>query len=230
MRQVHESLASETPPALYALAEKMHTTTGGFAAYDYAKCVWLGQPNRDQRLAGEHPWPTRARDGQQYVYSVPVLAAVSPDLETVLYVGKDNWKSPSDPNAWLVAESNLFTGREVEHRVLTSSVDAGQQLWLQLAPRNFENMPLPMRAALYRQPRSEQIGLSAQLDGQYHTRFATLREGFRRQTRYEDYEALESMITMVRSIKEAHAEARRQQLKMEAYRYALGQHSLALAS
>ena len=74
----------EEKPALYTLAEKLYDTPGGFDQYNYAKCVWLGSPNRAIRLAGEHPWPTRIRAGEQFTYSVPVLAGVDVESESLL--------------------------------------------------------------------------------------------------------------------------------------------------
>ena len=105
--------------ALYQLAERMHDTPYGFAGYDYAKSVWLGSPHRTARLAGDHPWPRRWHHGEEHVYSMPVLAAVSPARETILFVGKDPWKSHIDPRSWLVAERHLFSNKEWDHPVLS---------------------------------------------------------------------------------------------------------------
>ncbi len=221
---------NEKKPALFTLAEKMHDTYDGFAGYDYAKCVWLGSPDRGKRLAGEHPWPTRIHEGKEYAYSIPVLSAVSTQTETVLYVGKDSWKSSNDPNAWLVAERHLFTGRELDHHVLTASVDAARQLWLQLAPSNEMILPPILRDSLYRQPSKDQIRLEGQLDDRFYLSYASIREGVgSRVVEYEDYEALEAMLTMVRMIREAQAQHERQHLEKEAWEFALGHRSVIYA-
>lgn len=216
------------PPALFGLAERLHDTPDGFAGYDYAKSVWLGEPERAERLAGRHPWPTRIRHGEEYVYSVPVLAAVAPSIDTLLYVGKDAWKPDDDPDAWLVAERHLFTGRELDHRVLTSSVDRARQLWLQLAPSNIDNIPPPMRQALVHQPQSMQIALTGCLDTRYNLRSATIREGYAgRVIEYEDYEAIESMIGVVQQLRDARQEAEHQQIAVQVLVGALGQRGTA---
>lgn len=198
-------------PTLYTLASEMLDTPNGFGEYDGAKAVWLGNPHRAVRLDGDHPWPTRTRAEQEYVYSVPVFAAVAPELKTVLYVGKDAWKADEDPNAWLVAERHLFSGREFDHRVLGASVDAARHLWLQLAPSNYGNMPPQARDALYRQPPHAQIRLEGRLDSRYSLERATLQDGCAgRRVVYEDVEALEAMIILVRQMRELSEQESRQ--------------------
>lgn len=188
-------------PALYSLAETMCDTPGGFDRYDYAKCVWLGNPDRQVRLGGEHPWPTRIRNKQEYMYSVPVLASVEPTTGTLLYVGKDNWKPINDPDGWLVAERNLLRGEEIERRVLGVSVDAAQDLRIALAPVGFDNFPPQMKWALANRPSYAQTVLSGRLDDRYNLERATLREGMDGSTQFEDIEALESMIIMVQQLR-----------------------------
>lgn len=189
--------------ALYTLAETMCGITGGFDRYDYAKCVWLGSPGRQSRLAGDHPWPTRSHNRQRYVYSVPVLASVNPESGTLLYVGKDNWKPVDDPKGWLVAERNLLHGEEIEHTVLGVSVDAAHDLRIALAPAGFSNFPPLMRQALVNRPAYAQTVLSGRLDEQYNLERATLREGMEGSTKFEDIEALESMIIFVQQLRSA---------------------------
>lgn len=187
--------------ALYGLAERMHDTEGGFAAYNYAKCVWLGQPDRQQRIAGDHPWPTRVYNGEHYVYSVPTFAGVDAANATLLFVGKDNWKDPRDPRAWLVAEADLFTGQERDREIIAVSVEQGR-LWMQMAARD--------------NAYDRHDYLMGRLDEQYLMRRAELWRGRHREGAFEDYEALEAMLRMVGEVRATQASAARERLLTQA--------------
>ena len=215
-------------PPLYSLAERMCDEPGGYDRYNYAKCVWLGNPDRSQRLAGQHPWPTRIRNGERYIYSVPVLAGVDAEQQRILYVGKDDWKPVEDPNAWLVAERGLLSGEEIERTVLSSRVNSTQQLRLQLAPASFDNFPPLMKEAMRRKPAYDQIALTGNLDDQYILRQAQLREGLgRRVLQFEDIEALESMIVAVQQLRLD--ERNRAAMSITATRQAIGEYSIVAA-
>ncbi|MGB4761831.1 MAG: hypothetical protein WBP12_00575 [Candidatus Saccharimonas sp.] len=204
----HEArLDNSETPTLYTLAEKLCDTPGGFDNYNYAKCVWLGNPDRTRRLAGEHPWPSRVRGETKYIYSVPVLAGVDAARETMLFVGKDDWKPVDDPNAWLVAERRLIGGEEIEHQVLRASVDTAHDLRLVIAPASFDNFPPQMRWAITHRPMYDQTVLSGRLDKEYNLQLATWCEGLDgSRAEYEDIEALESMIVVVQRLRAERAE------------------------
>lgn len=194
---------------LYELAEEMHDTQDGFCAYDYAKSVWFGRPERGQRVAGHHPWPTRERAGEQYVYSVPVMAGFAIATNQLLFVGKDDWKRSDDPRAWLVAESDILTGSERDREVIAVSVE-GQRLWMQLAPDDHAS--------------NRHDYLTGYLDEQYMMTHAELWRGRYSQAAFEDIEALESMIRMVHQIRDAHKDERTHR---EALQRGMGQRSTA---
>lgn len=222
-------LNSGEVPALYTLAEKLCDTPGGFDNYNYAKCVWLGNPDRSRRLDGEHPWPTRIHNQEPYVYSVPVMAGVDVAHETMLYIGKDNWKPVNDPNAWLVAERRLIGGREIEHRVLHASVDAAHDVRLTLAPASFDNFPPQMKRAIANRPAYAQSVLSGRLDAQYNLVRASLREGMDGSGgNFEDIEALESMIMMVQRLRYNQAEWERRRNQEASSLAIVGQQGILL--
>ena len=193
-------------PALYELAEKMHQQPDGFARYDYTKSVWWGVADREARLAGNHPWPTRTHNNEEFIYSVPVAAMASAEDERLLYVGKDDWKDPLDPHAWLVAERDVF-GEERDREILAVSL-AGHELWMQLAPRE-------------RDPYRHDY-LTGMLDDSFILQRLQLWRGRYAESAYEDYEALESMIIMVGQVRSARMEAERQYYEEQAMRFALG--------
>ena len=226
MSASHE-LGHETDrePSLYLLAEKMCDQPGGFDRYNYAKCVWLGNPDRDERLAGRHPWPSRVKDGESYVYSVPVMAGVDVEHQKMLYVGKDNWKPVGDPNAWIVAERGLLSGEEIEHRVLTSSVDASGHLRLAIAPASYDNFPPIMQDAMRRRPAYAQVALSGRMDQRYNLRESVIREGLGGRTlQFEDITSLESMIMMIQDMRSAE-QARDERISLDAAQ-SMGTHSM----
>ncbi len=191
---------NDTSP-LFALAETLCDTPGGFSRYDYAKSVWLGSPYREKRLTGDHPWPMRTRHKKEYVYSVPVLAGVDVANGTMLFVGKDNWKPIDDPDAWLVAERHLLVGSERERQVLSVSVDAAHDVRIALAPHAYDNLPPQTKQALRDRPAYAQTVLEGCLDQNYNLASAQLREGLEGSVTFEDIEALESMIVMVQHMR-----------------------------
>ena len=221
---------------LYNLAESLFSSENGFSPYDYAKSVWLGDADPEKRLAGQHPWPTREfENGERSVYSVPVHAGFSAVRGTALFIGKDPWKSTSDPHAWLVAEANLKTGEEWDHQILSASVDRARKLWLQLAPANAGNVPrwndrynpengwleTPAGIAYNPAPR-DQIRVEGYMSPDYYLGTATLREGLRNTLEFEDIEVLESMIRLVQDIKHAQDDKEYGELQRKALDFELG--------
>lgn len=227
---------SETP--LFDLAQNL--VDQGFDHYNYAKAVWLGDADPTERLAGRHPWPTREHDGQEYVYSVPVLAGFSAVRGTALFIGKDPWVDDKDPRSWLVAEADLLSGAERDHLILSSSVDAARHLWLQLAPGNYSNIAqwgdrynpdngwLEARADIaYHPPRYNQIRIEGDLREDYYLDRAALREGLGSSPyEFEDIVVLESMAEIVWAAQHAGDQGnfvrlRQQALDLEAGRRAV---------
>lgn len=235
MKTIAREVATGATP-LYDFAESL--LDYGFDAYDYAKCVWLGSPDPDVRVAGDHPWPTRMHGKEEFVYSTPIHAGFSAVRGTALFIGKDPWRS--GPEAWLVAEANLFTGEERDHIVLDASVDAARQLWLQLAPTNYANIPqwddrydengwqVASRGTAYNPPRYDQIRIEGQLDERYYLRTATLRNGLRGSVYgFEDISVLESMTHLVCDVRRAHDEQEFATSWAEALKFEAGRRAVA---
>ena len=236
MKTIHESPA-DAP--LYNLAEDL--IENGYAPYDYAKAVWLGDADPDKRLAGEHPWPTRTfENGETSVFSVPVHAGFSAVRGTALFVGKDPWKDVHDPHAWLVAEADLRTGKEWDHKILSADVDHARQLWLQLAPANYSNIPrwkdrhnpengwLETPAGIaYNPPKRDQIRIEGRLTDDYYLDKAVLHNGLRNQAKFEDIVVLDSMLRFVRAVHEAHSTEEYGQLRQKALDFELGRRARA---
>lgn len=223
----------ETPvpdTTMYELAEQL-VEGETFQPLDYAKAVWLGSPDPDERRAGRHPWPTREHDGERFVYSVPVAAGISAVRGTALFIGHDPWRHERDPRSWLVAEANLKTGEEIDHRVLSSYVGSApaRQLWLQLAPANYSNIPewkdrydangwLAARAdKAYHPPRYDQLRIEGNLKPDYYLDKAILAEGLGgKRSEFEDLVVLESMMWAVQHLREQRMfELRRQAVDRE---------------
>lgn len=229
MKTIEQAAVGHGTP-LYDFAESLLETS--FDAYDYAKCVWLGDPDPAKRLSGEHPWPAREHAGEIFVYSVPIHAGFSAVRGTALFIGKDPWRDERDPRAWLVAEANFRTGEEYDHRVLAASVDSARQLWLQLAPANYDNIPKWHGGSAYNPPRYDQIRLEGRLTPEYYLAEVELRNGLRSHYSFEDIEVLESMTHLVEAVRQARDEddfvqRRQQALQYEAGRRALLHHRLA---
>jgi len=242
MKTVERDISPEGTP-LYDFAESLLET--GFDAYDYAKCVWLGSSDPEARLAGDHPWPTREYDGETFVYSTPIHAGFNAVRGTALFIGKDPWRDEHDPRSWLVAEANLKTGEEKDHLILSASVDAARQLWLQLAPSNYSNIPrwgdrydengwkVSSAGTAYNPPRYDQIRAEGTLREDYYLEEATLRYGLRSHYVFEDIVVLESMTHLAQEVRDAQNISelemrRRQALEYEAGRRAvLRSHHLA---
>ncbi|NCU38221.1 hypothetical protein EOL96_04170 [Candidatus Saccharibacteria bacterium] len=191
------------PPLLFESAEQIIDSLDATRNYDTAKWNLLGHADPDERFAGHHPWLKR-RDhyGNERVYSVPVLSAYSPENQSILVVRKDPWTPVSDPESWLVAEQNVHTNAYVEPKILSVNVDAWRQLWIQIAPSNYHQMPTLSRQTP-QTPRYEQIRIQGQLDQLYHMQTAEYNEGlYGNRTQYEDIVALESMIVALQQIKD----------------------------
>lgn len=217
-------------PDLFGLAEQLVDNPGQMWVYDTSKWNLLGHADPHERFAGHHPWPKRHDAyGNERVLSVPVFSGFSPQTGSVLAVRKDPWTSPHDPDSWLVAEQNFVTGRYVEAKVLRADIDVARRLWLQLAPRGYNNWPSGKHPALHVRP-CDQLRIEGQLDDGWHMHELAYRDGSSGAVHYEDIEALESMVVAVqqmRAIEYSEAFARSHRLAVE---HAVGLRSMLLAA
>lgn len=198
--------------------------------YDRAKWNLLGHANKELRFEGHHPWPKRYdREGIERTLSVPVFTGFSAATRSVMIVRKDPWTHPRDPASWLVAEQNLETGAYVEPEILSSSVDAANQLWLQLAPGNYSNWPPGQHPSLHA-PRYDQLRVSSQLDDSYHIDTVEYREGlYGKRVTYDDLEVLEAMIVAVQLRRQYEDEVRIHEALEQRTIYTLGDTALKAA-
>lgn len=202
-----ESLAV-VQPEVFPFAEQLVDNPDQLARYDQAKWNLLGHADREMRFQGHQPRPKLiGNDNTERTYSIPVFAGYSEETESVLSIRKDPWTHQNDPDSWLVVEHNLVTGNYVTPGILSSSVDAAHQLWLQLAPQNLANWPVGKHPALHAR-RADQLRITGNLDGDYHLATAEFRAGLGGgAVDYKDIEALESMIKLVQRVRQASEEA-----------------------
>lgn len=181
----------ETPS--YEYAESILTNDTYRQRYDETKMHWIGDPDPAMRHDGRHPWVKRLRNNQEYVYSLPVLAAFSVARDSLLSVRKDLWHSDSNPRAWFVGEHNLVTGEVYEPEILRSTVDARRHLWLQVAGRTASSRYGEQESS----PR-DQRRFELNLDKDYYAVRADYRAGLRLPPDdFEDIAALESMMRLI---------------------------------
>jgi hypothetical protein len=216
-------LKGDQQPGLYGLAEQLVDNPGQLEVYDHAKWNLLGHADREQRFQGHHPW-LKKRDsrGVERTMSVPVFSGYSEDKQTVMVVRKDPWTHQNDPESWLVVEQNLLTGDYAAPKILSANIDAGRRMWLQLAPRNYDNWPPGYHPALYARP-YDQLRITGQLDRMYHLQSAEYHAGLGgERVAYEDIEALESMIVAVQQLRWAEAERAYQEVRAQMMAEELG--------
>lgn len=217
-------------PALFELAEQLINHPEQMGVYDTAKWNMLGHADPKERFAGHHPWLKRTDShSHERVFSVPVFSGFSPQTASVLMVRKDPWTPPDEPNSWLVVEQSLVTGRYIEPKVLRASVDAGRRLWLQLAPRNYEQWPPGKHPALHALPR-DQLRITGTMDTDWHLHELEYRDGAGSVVRYEDIEALESMIVALQLMRDRDYSRAFERTHREAVWQAVGARSIALAA
>lgn len=194
-------------PSTYELAKQLVDNPDQLHIYDQAKWNLLGHAVREERFMGHYPWLKRMDSrGVERTMSVPVFSGFSADTQTALIVRKDPWTHQNDPESWVVAEQSLATGEYVEPKILSVNVDAARRMWIQLAPRNYQNWPPGYHPSLYARP-YDQIRLTGKLDDDYHLAEAEYRAGqLGSVVQYEDIEALESMIVAVQRLRWSAAE------------------------
>lgn len=225
-----ESLRQRQQGDVLALAERLVDNPEQLMIYDQAKWNLLGHADPNLRFQGHHPWPKRYdTEGNVRTLSIPVFSGFSADLGTVLIVRKDPWTHPNDPRSWLVAEQRLDNGQYMEPEILSASVDAGNQLWLQLAPKNYHNWPPGYHPALHA-PRYDQLRLSSRLDQDYHVDHVEYRAGMTGgAVQYGDIAALEAMIVCVQRRRQAEDEQRLHELSKASTHAAFGRAALRAA-
>ncbi len=218
-----ESVHGNFEGPVFDFASQLVDNPGQLATYDSAKWNLLGHADRELRFEGQHPWPKRVNtSGEERTFSVPVFSGFSADTSSVIIVRKDPWMHQNDPASWLVAEQNLETGTYVEPKIISSSVDRANQLWLQLAPRNYSNWPLGFHPSVHAR-RYDQLRVSSHLDAEYHLESLEYREGtYGSQVSYDDIEILETMIVAVQRQRQADNERRLREAYEQRTLYALG--------
>lgn len=159
---------------LLPLAELMDQYPEVAERFSVMKWLTMGASDRDERFAGRHPWPERQLHGETYVYSVPVVAGILLQTDpytqetrySALSVMKDNWKN--DPDAWLVTQLDLHSGKSQQIPVMDVRVDAKHQANIILQPDNYANMPPLSRPDPRVTPLRDLRRIDAQLDADYH--------------------------------------------------------------
>lgn len=191
----------EAQSNLYDFAEWVCTDEQRLQRYDEAKMHWMGDPDPHERETGRHPWVKRVRDGHEYTYSLPNMAAFSIARDSIAVVLKDPWHHDQNPNAWFYAEHNLASGKVSEPRVLRSHVEqsVARKLWLQLVDEDdYGNWPAGMHPALHQLP-YDQRRVEGYLAPDYKlSQGADYRNGLNGSARFEDIVALDSMIRVIR--------------------------------
>lgn len=229
MRKVRGEMVRGVQEPRVSLAEQLVDNPGQLEVYDHAKWNLLGHADREERFQGHHPWLKRWDSrGIERTMSVPVFSGYSEEKQTVMVVRKDPWTHQNDPESWIVAEQNLVTGEYAVPKILSANVDAGRRMWLQLAPRNYENWPPGYHPALYARP-YDQLRITGQLDRMYHLETAEYQAGLGgERIAYEDIEALESMIVAVQRARWIEAERAYQEARAQSAAAELGARGLAI--
>ena len=181
---------------LIPLANTIATDPEIASAFGIMKWEEMGDSDRSKRFSGRHPWPERKINGQEYVYSVPVVAGILPLKDkwdgTVRYsaisVMKDDWRE--DPDAWRVVELNLQTGETSRIDVFGVTIDAKRRANIVLKPDNYDNIPPLSRPGIGRVPMCDLERITARLDKDYHAWQAQYSDGLRQSGQIIDIEFL----------------------------------------
>ena len=206
-------LRSSGRATLFRFAEQLLDNPDQLANYNTAKWNLVGHPEPGRRHNGEMPWLTR-KDGRGvlHAYTLDVFSGVSTSTNSILTVRKDLWTDPRDPETWLALESNLETGRTVEHTVWDARVDAARKLWLEVAPARVSNQPHwyadGKHEHMFRNklPR-DQMRYEADMDTQWQAKEMEFRSGMvGAAIDYKDIYALESMIITVQRLRQEQRE------------------------
>ena len=110
----------------------------------------MGDSDPRARYTGNHPLIKREINGQEYVYSVPVIAGIlcwkdkgtGKPQYSAISVMKDNWQNGAD--AWNAIELNLQDGTAKQIDVLGVVVDKANNANIVLKPTNYEKPLRPV--------------------------------------------------------------------------------------
>ena len=197
-KRVYSPEEEEQIVKLGPLAKTIATDPEIASAFGIMKWEEMGDSDRSKRFSGRHPWPERKINGQEYVYSVPVVAGILPLKDkwdgTVRYsaisVMKDDWRE--DPDAWRVVELNLQTGETSRIDVLSViiDIDAERHADIVLKPDNYDNIPPLSRPEIGRIPMCDLERITARLDKDYHAWQAYYSDGRRQSGQIIDIDLL----------------------------------------
>ena len=186
---------------LIPLANTIATDPEIASAFGVMKWEEMGDSDRSRRFSGKHPLPERKINGQEYVYSVPVVAGILPLKDkrngTVRYsaisVMKDNWRE--DPDAWRIAWLDLQTGETSRIDVFGVTIDAKRHADIVLKPDNYDNIPPLSRPGIGRVPMCDLERITVKLDEDYHAWQAQYSDGLHQSGQIIDIELLnEAMV------------------------------------
>lgn len=181
---------------LIPLANTIATDPEIASAFGIMKWEEMGDSDRSRRFSGKHPLPERKINGEEYVYSVPVVAGILPLKDkwdsTVRYsaisVMKDNWRE--DPDAWRVTWLDLQTGETSRIDVFGVTIDAKRRADIVLKPANYDNIPPLSRPGIGRVPMCDLERITVKLDEDYHAWQAQYSDGLRQSGQIIDIELL----------------------------------------
>lgn len=200
-KRVYSPEEEEQIVKLGPLAKTIATDPEISRAFGIMKWEEMGDSDRSKRFSGRHPWPERKINGQEYVYSVPVVAGILPLKDrwndttrySAISVMKDNWREDSD--AWRVAWLDLQTGETSLIDVFGVTIDAKRRADIVLKPDNYDNIPPLSRPEIGRVPMCDLERITARLDKDYHARQAQYSDGLRQSGQIIDIELLnEAMV------------------------------------
>ena len=186
---------------LIPLANTIATDPEIASAFGVMKWEEMGDSDRSRRFSGKHPLPERKINGEEYVYSVPVVAGILPLKDkwdgTVRYsaisVMKDNWRE--DPDAWRVTWLDLQTGETSRIDVFGVTIDTKRHADIVLKPDNYGNIPPLSRPGIGRVPMRDLERITVKLDKDYHAWQAQYSDGLRQSGQIIDIELLnEAMV------------------------------------
>lgn len=211
-----ETSPHSNEPVLYGLAEMILDDARVARHYNDFKWHYVGHPETVRRQ--QHEYPNITRD--ELVYSRSVFSGVNPESATLLQVSQDPYH-PMESRGWFVAETDLITGYTAERSVLVAEIDAQRKLWMQLAS-SVDYYGRARQSAHYRRL-MEHTHLSMPVDERFHAESLEYRASrFGAELVYEDVEALESMIQMVRAVREVYHRDQEAELYRLARQFALG--------
>lgn len=157
--------------------------------WDYSGSKYVGERN-----IGNHPWQAReTREGHRE-YSVHVFTGYDPETADLIYIGKDDWKHPSDPTSFLVTRMNLYDGEVTEYFPVRSGVDAANNGFVQIAKASDIHNWAPGQHPAYHQEPHEQTRINFRVDEYFHATSATIRSGtYGERVAFEDIDVLHDM-------------------------------------